>query len=161
MSEDEELREAGSRGKLEEEGLVKKSVEKIKKYITRWKKEKTNVFVSLLWLAITDDYVWAIEHEWHYIGVFWLFDETLQHRPGPCCQWVVAYVWCVTQSLETNYISSPTFFTFSFLAPSGAQGVTLSVRPSVCPSGTILSKGLNLHRSLIGLSQVSLRSVSG
>lgn len=39
MSEDEELREAGSRGKLEEEGLVKKSVEKIKKYITRKKRE--------------------------------------------------------------------------------------------------------------------------
>ena len=56
MSEDEELREAGSRGKLGKEGLVKKSVEKIKKYITR-KKEKTNVFVRLLWLVITDDYV--------------------------------------------------------------------------------------------------------
>ena len=44
-----------------------------------------------------------------------------------------------------------------FLAPSGAQGVTLSV----CPSGTKCSKALNLHLSLIGLSQVSLRSVSG
>ena len=32
---------------------------------------------------------------------------------------------------------------------------------SVCPSGTKLSKALNLHLSLIGQSQVSLRSVSG
>ena len=31
MSEDEEWREAGSRGKLGNEGLVKNSVEKIKK----------------------------------------------------------------------------------------------------------------------------------
>ena len=52
----------------------------------------------------------------------------------------------------------------SFLAPSGAQGVTLSV----CLSGTSLSKALNLHLSFMGLlrsvldqSQVSLRSVSG
>ena len=43
-----------------------------------------------------------------------------------------------------------------FLAPSGAQGVTLSV----CPSGTSLSKALILHLSHIGQSQVSLRSVS-
>ena len=39
----------------------------------------------------------------------------------------------------------------------GAQGVSLSV----CLSGTSLSKALNLHLSLIGQSQVSLRSVSG
>ena len=37
----------------------------------------------------------------------------------------------------------------------------LSVRPSVCPSGISLSKALNLHLSLIGQSQVCLRSVSG
>ena len=50
-----------------------------------------------------------------------------------------------------------------FLAPSGALVVTLSV----CLSGTSLSRALNLHLSLIDLSQVSLsfpvslRSVSG
>ena len=43
----------------------------------------------------------------------------------------------------------------------GAQGVTLCVCLSVCLSGTKCSKALNLHLSLIGLSQVSLRSVSG
>ena len=48
-----------------------------------------------------------------------------------------------------------------FLAPSGAQGVSLSVCLSVCPSGTSLSKALNLHLSLIVLSQICLRSVSG
>ena len=42
----------------------------------------------------------------------------------------------------------------------GAQGVTLSVCPCVCLSGTNLSKALNLHLSLIDLSQVSLGSVS-
>ena len=46
---------------------------------------------------------------------------------------------------------------FSFLAPSGAQGVSLSV----CLSGTSLSKALNLHLSLIGQSQVRLRSLLG
>ena len=40
-----------------------------------------------------------------------------------------------------------------FLAPSGAQGVSLSVRPS----GTSLSIAQNFHLSPIGLSQVSLR----
>ena len=48
-----------------------------------------------------------------------------------------------------------------FLAPSGAQGVSLSVCLSVCPSGTSLSKALNLHLSLIVMSQICLRSVSG
>ena len=48
-----------------------------------------------------------------------------------------------------------------FLAPSGAQGVSLSVCLSVCLSGTSLSKALNLHLSLIVLSQICLRSVSG
>ena len=41
------------------------------------------------------------------------------------------------------------------------ESVCLSVRPSVCLSGTSLSKALNLHLSLIGQSQVSLRSVLG
>ena len=49
----------------------------------------------------------------------------------------------------------------AFLAPSGAQGVTLSVCLSVRLSGTKWSKALNLHLSLITQSQVSLRSVSG
>ena len=35
-----------------------------------------------------------------------------------------------------------------------------SVCLSVCPSGTSLSRALNLHLSLIGQSKVSLRSVS-
>ena len=48
-----------------------------------------------------------------------------------------------------------------FLAPSGAQGVTMSVRPSVRLSGTSLSKALNLQSlSLLGLFQVCLRSFS-
>ena len=46
---------------------------------------------------------------------------------------------------------------YAFLAPSGAQGVTLSVCLSVCLSGTKCSKALNLHLSLIVLSQVSIR----
>ena len=50
---------------------------------------------------------------------------------------------------------------YSLLALSGAQGASLSVCLSVCPSGTNLSKALNLHLSLMGLSQVSLRLVSG
>ena len=48
-----------------------------------------------------------------------------------------------------------------FWLRQGAQGVTLSVRVSVCLSGTSLSKAMNLHLSLIGKSQVSLRSVQG
>ena len=39
--------------------------------------------------------------------------------------------------------------------------VCLSVRPSVRLSGTSLSKALNLHLSLIVMSQICLRSVSG
>ena len=45
---------------------------------------------------------------------------------------------------------------FLFLALSGAQGVTISVCLSVCPRSTSLFKALNLHLSLIGLSQISL-----
>ena len=41
------------------------------------------------------------------------------------------------------------------------QDLKESLCPCVCLSGTSLSKALNLHLSLIGLSQVSLRSVSG
>ena len=41
------------------------------------------------------------------------------------------------------------------------QELKVSLCPSVRPSGTKLSKALNLHLSLIGMSQVSLRSVSG
>ena len=41
------------------------------------------------------------------------------------------------------------------------QELRESVCPSVCPYGTSMSKALNLHLSLIGVSQVSLRSVSG
>ena len=41
------------------------------------------------------------------------------------------------------------------------MSVCLSVCPSVCLSGTSLSKTLNLHLSLIVLSQICLRSVSG
>ena len=39
--------------------------------------------------------------------------------------------------------------------------VCLAVCLSVCPFGTKCSKALNLHLSLIDLSEVSLRSVSG
>ena len=39
-----------------------------------------------------------------------------------------------------------------FLAPSGAQEVTLSVRLSIRPSGSGLSRALNLHLSGPGLS---------
>ena len=46
-----------------------------------------------------------------------------------------------------------------FLAPSRSPR-SHSVCVSVCPSGTSLSKALNLHLSLIGQSQVSLRSAS-
>ena len=56
------------------------------------------------------------------------------------------------------------FSVIYFLAPGGAQGVTLSVclsvclsiRLCVCLSGTNLSKGLNLHLRAVW---VSLRSV--
>ena len=41
------------------------------------------------------------------------------------------------------------------------ESLCVSVRLSVCPSGTSLSRALNLHLSLIGQSQVSLRSVLG
>ena len=53
------------------------------------------------------------------------------------------------------------FSVIYFLAPGGAQGVTLSVCLSVCLSSTNLSKALNLHLSLMGLSQVCLRLVLG
>ena len=43
-----------------------------------------------------------------------------------------------------------------FLAPTGAQVVTMFIRLS----GPNLSRALNLHLSLSGQSQVSLRSVS-
>ena len=46
---------------------------------------------------------------------------------------------------------------FGSVRSSGSQSVCLSV----CPSGTSLSKALNLHLSLIVLSQICLRSVSG
>ena len=52
------------------------------------------------------------------------------------------------------------YLRLTFLAPSrssGSHSVCLSVRLS----GTKLSKALNLHLSLIGLSLVSLRSDSG
>ena len=49
----------------------------------------------------------------------------------------------------------------NFWLRQGAQGVTLCVCLSVHPSGTSLSKALNLHLSLIGLSKVSLKTVSG
>ena len=42
-----------------------------------------------------------------------------------------------------------------FLAPSGAQGVSISVCLSVCPFGDILPRALNSSYSLSGLSQVS------
>ena len=45
---------------------------------------------------------------------------------------------------------------FGSVRSSGCQSVCLSV----CPSGTSLSNALNLHLSLIVLSQVSLRSLS-
>ena len=41
------------------------------------------------------------------------------------------------------------------------ESLCLSVCLSVCLSGTSLSKALNLHLSLIGQSQICLRSVSG
>ena len=46
---------------------------------------------------------------------------------------------------------------FGSVRSSGSQ----SVCPSVCPSGTSLSKALNLHLSLIVLSQICLSLVSG
>ena len=49
----------------------------------------------------------------------------------------------------------------SFLAPWSRSPMSHSVCLSVCPSGTSLSRALNLHLSLIGQSKVSLRSVSG
>ena len=41
------------------------------------------------------------------------------------------------------------------------QELRVSVCPSVRPSGTSLSKALNLHLSLIVMSQICLRLVSG
>ena len=41
------------------------------------------------------------------------------------------------------------------------QKLRVSLCVYVCPSGTSLSKTLNLHLSLIVQSQISLRSVSG
>ena len=41
------------------------------------------------------------------------------------------------------------------------ESLCVSIRLSVCPSGTSLSRALNLHLSHIGQSEVSLRSVSG
>ena len=52
---------------------------------------------------------------------------------------------------QSMYISS--LKVFGSVRSSGSQSVSLSVRPS-------LSKALNLHLSLIGQSQVSLRAVS-
>ena len=46
-----------------------------------------------------------------------------------------------------------------FLAPSGAQGVTVSVCVSVCLWGTRLAKALNLYLSLSDLSEVSLSTL--
>ena len=47
-----------------------------------------------------------------------------------------------------------------FLAPSGAQGVTMSVCPSAVLWGPNLSKALNPYLSLIGLSQISVSSLT-
>ena len=44
----------------------------------------------------------------------------------------------------------------TFLAPTGAQEVTIFVRSFVRPSDESLSRALNLHISGPGLSQVSI-----
>ena len=63
------------------------------------------------------------------------------------------------QNPTLNGYEQKNFSHLYFLAPTGAQGVTMSVRLS----GTSLSKTLNLHLSLImsvsDQSQVSLRSL--
>ena len=49
-----------------------------------------------------------------------------------------------------------------FLAPTGAQEVTLSVRPPVCDNVEFFTESAcNLQRSLSGLSAVSQWSLSG
>ena len=68
--------------------------------------------------------------------------ETLKHFPAVNLSAIVNFIFFYVNDM--------------FLAPSGAQGVTMSV----CPWGTKLSKALNLHLSLIGLSKVCLRFVS-
>ena len=50
---------------------------------------------------------------------------------------------------------------FGSIRSSGSQSVRVSVSVSVRVSGTNLSKALHLHLSLIGLSQICLRSVTG
>ena len=48
---------------------------------------------------------------------------------------------------------------FYFLAPTGAQEVTLSVRPSVCLSGASLSRAVNFHLSMSESTQRAMRAI--
>ena len=53
-----------------------------------------------------------------------------------------------------------TYFCF-FLAPTGAQGVTMSVRPSVCSAqyAQEQSRAVNLHLSRSESNQTAVRTV--
>ena len=61
--------------------------------------------------------------------------------------------------IRENFITSPRYnLCMIFMAPSGAQGVTIFVSPFVRPSGSSLSRAFSLHHSGSGLFQeVSLR----
>ena len=60
---------------------------------------------------------------------------------------------CSEGTIRIVYLQANMKLKIEFLAPSGAQGVTLCV----CLSGTSLSQALNLHLSFIGLSQICLK----
>ena len=58
------------------------------------------------------------------------------------------------QSMKIRVIQSEPLNT-SFLAPTGPQGVTMCVRPSVRPFGSNLSRAVNLHHSGSNLQAIS------
>ena len=74
-----------------------------------------------------------------------------------CCYILIHCAACTQVDHPPSFILAPTISTF--LAPTGAQGVTLSVCPSVRPLQSVLSSSIWL-KSLSNQSAVSQQSVS-
>ena len=58
-----------------------------------------------------------------------------------------SHLECGEKTKKNSTVLLLNFFRQCFLAPIGAQGVTMSVRPSVCSCGTKCSRALNFHLS--------------
>ena len=116
--------------------------------------------MGTVWENVSNNSLLCREVGWRSLGPLrsfhhsWLSRQHLEqfaaaiHNAGYPLNHVIA-------AIDGNYLHV-SHFNFLFLAPSGAQGVTLSVCPSVCLSGTNLSKGLNLHLRAVWVSPRSV-----